>query len=189
VGLLAGEDDLAGVVVHALQQDLDLVAGLRGRLARVPLVEGDEALGLVADVDDDLVADDLDDLAGDDAAGLDARAVAEEEVHVELLGVRVGDVEFAEQDAIYHNKSVGSLNWVCPAPSRFGGTPRRSGSVVGPEARLRGGGPPPARGGRETSWISYPKRGVGRQSGLARSSSIYVPRPPIPSGKRPDGLR
>ena len=39
-----------------------------GRRLVFPLVEGDQALGLVADVDDDLVADDLDDLARDDAS-------------------------------------------------------------------------------------------------------------------------
>ena len=40
--------------------------------------ERDEALGLVADIDDDLVADDLDDLARDDAADLEALALAQE---------------------------------------------------------------------------------------------------------------
>ena len=44
----------------------------------LPLVERDEALGLVADVDDDLVADDLDDLARDDPADLEALALAQE---------------------------------------------------------------------------------------------------------------
>ena len=81
VRLLAGEDDLAGLVLHAFEQDLDGVARLRRRLV-FPLVERDEALGLVADVDDDLVADDLDDLARDDAADLEVLALAEELVEV-----------------------------------------------------------------------------------------------------------
>ncbi len=105
VGLLAREDDLAGVVVHPFEQDLDLVAGLGGLLAVFPLVERDEPFGLVADVDDHLVANNLDDPAGDDAAGLDPPAIAEEFVHVEFfLGVHVGDVEFAEQVSIYHKR-------------------------------------------------------------------------------------
>ena len=81
-----------------------------GRRLVLPLVERDEALGLVADVDDDLVADDLDDLARDDAADLEALALAEELVEV-VGAVLAGDdgrqfvfadVEFAEQVAIYH---------------------------------------------------------------------------------------
>ena len=109
MGLAAGDDDLAGLVLHSLEQDLDLVAGL-GRRFVLPLVEGDEALGLVADVDDHLVADQLDHLARDDAADLEALAFAEEVV--EVLGVLAGgdhrgqfvlvDVEFAKEVAIYH---------------------------------------------------------------------------------------
>src|SRR5262249_14782903 len=111
VGLAPRELDLAGLVLHVLQQDLDRVAGL-GRGLVLPLVEVDQALGLVADVDDDVIAVDLDDLAGDDAADLEALAVAEELAHVlgAVLGGHGGrqlifaDVEFAEQVAIYHRK-------------------------------------------------------------------------------------
>src|SRR5690606_2916732 len=45
VGLAAREDDLAGVVVHALEQDLDGIAGAGPLLALFPLVDGDQALG------------------------------------------------------------------------------------------------------------------------------------------------
>ena len=86
-----------------------LVAGLGRRLV-LPLVERDEALGLVADVDDDLVADDLDDLARDDPADLEALALAEEvvEVVVAVLAHDQGrelvfaDIKFTEQVTIYH---------------------------------------------------------------------------------------
>ena len=104
VGLLARENHLAGLVVHALEQDFDLVARLGGFLPIFPLVERDEPFGLVTDVDDHLVADDLDDPAWNDAAGLNPPAVAEEVVHVELLGVHIGDVEFAKQVSIYHKR-------------------------------------------------------------------------------------
>ncbi len=77
VRLLARQDDLAGLVLHPLEQDLDVVARLRRRLV-LPLVERDQALGLVADVDDHLVADDLDHPARDDAADLEALAPAQE---------------------------------------------------------------------------------------------------------------
>ena len=61
-----------------------------GRRLVLPLVQGHEALGLVADVDDDLVADDLDDLARDDRADLEALALAQElfEVVGAVLGGR-----------------------------------------------------------------------------------------------------
>ncbi len=85
VRLLAGEDDLAGLVFHAFEEDLDGVAGL-GRGLVFPLVERDEAFRLVADVDDDLVADDLDDLARDDAADLEVLALLAEEA-VEVAGL------------------------------------------------------------------------------------------------------
>ena len=109
MGLLAREDDLAGLVFHPLEQDLDRVARLRRRLV-FPLVERDEALGLVADIDDDLVADDLDDLARDDGADLEALPLAQEVV--EGLGsvfrghdgrqFVVADIEFTKQVTIYH---------------------------------------------------------------------------------------
>ena len=79
VGLLLGEDDHAGVVLTALEEDLDGVAGLDGDFAaRVgELGDGDLAFGLVADVDDRVVLGDLDDGALDDLAFLqDAFAAA-----------------------------------------------------------------------------------------------------------------
>src|SRR5262249_24427899 len=58
VGLAARQDDLAGLVLHAFEEDLHAVAGLRRRLL-FPLVQRNEPFGLVADIDDHLVADDL----------------------------------------------------------------------------------------------------------------------------------
>ncbi len=110
-GLLARENDLAGVVLHPFEQNLDLVARLRGRFVVVPLVERYEPFGLVADIDDDLVADHLDDLARDDRADLEALTLDEELVH-QVAGVArdqfpefaLVDIEFAKQVAIYHEK-------------------------------------------------------------------------------------
>ena len=87
-----------------------LVAGL-GRLLVLPLVERDQPFRLVADVDDHLVADDLDDAARDDLADVEVLAIAEEPVEFvravladedEVAHLFVGDVEFAEEVAIYH---------------------------------------------------------------------------------------
>ena len=77
----------------------------------VPLVQGHQALGLVADVDNDLVSDHLDDLARDDRADLEALTLDEELVH-QVAGVArcdftefaLVDIEFAKQVAIYHEK-------------------------------------------------------------------------------------
>ena len=107
--LLARKNDLAGLVLHALEQHFDAFAGNRRRLV-LPLVQGDQALGLVADIDDDLVADDLDDLARDDSANLEAltsaqdliervRAVFRRDQGRQLVFI---DIEFAEQITIYH---------------------------------------------------------------------------------------
>ena len=109
VRLLARQDDLAGLVFHALEQDLDVLAGNRRRLV-LPLVQGDQALGLVADIHDHLVADDLDDLARDNAANLEAltsaqdlfecvRAVFPGHQGRELVFI---DIEFTKQITIYH---------------------------------------------------------------------------------------
>ena len=70
VGLLLGKRDEAVVVLAALDVDVDLVAGLDGDLAGGvgELAEGDDALALAADVDDDVVALNGDDGAFDDFA-------------------------------------------------------------------------------------------------------------------------
>ncbi len=109
VRLLARQDDLAGLVLHPLEQDLDVVARLGRRLV-LPLVERDQALGLVADIHDDLVAHDLDDLARDDPADLEALALAQELVegvgavlaHHQGRELVVTDIKFTEQITIYH---------------------------------------------------------------------------------------
>ena len=109
--LLARQDDLAGLILHAFEQDLDQVARLGGRLV-LPLEERDEPFRLVADVHDHLVADDLDDRARDDLADVEVRA-AVGQIPVEVAGVRplrghdgrqfvLADVEFTKQVAIYH---------------------------------------------------------------------------------------
>ena len=74
-----------------------------GRRLVLPLIERDEALRLVADVHDDLVADDLDDPARDDAADLEVLALAQEpvEVGVVLAGAEgreliVADIKFTK---------------------------------------------------------------------------------------------
>ena len=55
LGFFAREDDVAFAVFGALEQHVDDVAGLHGDLAGLveELVDGDDAFGLVADVDDD----------------------------------------------------------------------------------------------------------------------------------------
>ena len=54
LGFFAREDDVAFAVFGALEQHVDDVAGLHGDLAVLveELVDGDDAFGLVADVDD-----------------------------------------------------------------------------------------------------------------------------------------
>src|SRR5208282_1454728 len=79
MGLLAGEDDLAGIVFHPLEQDLDGLARLRMRFV-FPLAKGHQTLGFVADIDDDLVTHHFHDLARDDGADLEALSLAQEMV-------------------------------------------------------------------------------------------------------------
>src|SRR5262249_12377893 len=74
LGLAVAEDDGAGLVLDGVEQDVDLVAWLgRHDLVLslvVPLVDGDDAFGLVADVHEHVVADDVDDAALDDLVDL-----------------------------------------------------------------------------------------------------------------------
>ena len=78
LGPLLGEDEPAFLVLLLEDEGLDLVAE-RDDLVRVDVVAdrqlaaGDDALGLVADVEQDLVLVDLDDRALDDVAVLDTR--------------------------------------------------------------------------------------------------------------------
>ena len=81
-----------------------------GRRLVLPLVERNQALGLVADIHDDLVADDLDHLARDDATDLEALARAQE--LVERVGavlrrdqgreLVITDIKFTKKITIYH---------------------------------------------------------------------------------------
>ena len=62
------------VVLAALEEDVDLVAGLDRRLRRRACVNSSSGIcpfGLVADVDDDVVLADVDHAASDDVAFLD----------------------------------------------------------------------------------------------------------------------
>ena len=89
LGLAVGEADPAGLVFDGFQQDFDGVAGagdadvLAGLV--LPLVELDDAFGLVANVDHDIVAANLDDLAGDDLVGVERLGVVGEPA-VEAFG-------------------------------------------------------------------------------------------------------
>jgi hypothetical protein len=98
VGALLGEDDLALVVLDLVEVDLDLGAGNQLRLvAELGLL--DHALGLEADVDEDVVAGDADDAALDDAAFLVAAeraGVLREQGGARLFGETGLDLEVLE---------------------------------------------------------------------------------------------
>ena len=68
LGFFAREDDVAVAIFGALEQDVDDVAGLHGDLSGFvdELVDGDDAFGLVSDVDDDFGRGDFQDGALDD---------------------------------------------------------------------------------------------------------------------------
>ena len=70
LGLLARQHDVAFTIFGALEQHVDDVAGLHGDLSGLveELVDGDDALGLVADVDDDFDVGDFENRALDDFA-------------------------------------------------------------------------------------------------------------------------
>ena len=70
LGLLARQHDVAFTILGALEQHVDDVAGLHGDLAGFveELVDGDDAFGLVADVDDDFAVGDFENRALDDFA-------------------------------------------------------------------------------------------------------------------------
>ena len=79
--VLLREDERVDLLAH-----LDLVLRVDG-LADRQLVGGDDALGLVADVDEDLVLVDADDVAGDDVAlveGRERRVVVGDDLAVDL---------------------------------------------------------------------------------------------------------
>jgi hypothetical protein len=110
---LAGQDDLAGLVFHPFQEDFDVVAGLGRRLV-LPFVERDQALGLVPNIHDHLVADDLHHPAGHDAADFEVLTTAQELVELvfaifsghEGREFIVADIKFTEQVTIYHSSKI-----------------------------------------------------------------------------------
>ena len=104
--VLLGEDDRVDLLA-----EVDLLAGVDG-LADRQLVGGDDALGLVADVDEDLVLVDPHDVAGDNLALLDRAE----------RGVVVGDdlaVDFEQQAVgpVDDAGSAGSSVTVCTGRS------------------------------------------------------------------------
>ena len=67
LGAFSGEDDHALVVLEAFEQDFDFVADFEG-VRIVEFAEADDALGLVADVDEDFPGADLQNVAFDNGA-------------------------------------------------------------------------------------------------------------------------
>ena len=66
-GLFLGEDDHAFVVLEAFEEDFDFAADFE-RFAVLEFAQADDALGLVADVDEDFIGAFLQDASLDDAA-------------------------------------------------------------------------------------------------------------------------
>ena len=100
-GALLGHDQAAVLVLLGedervdLLAELDLVVRVDG-LADRELVGGDDPLGLVADVDEDLVVVDADDVAGDDLALLEVgegRVVVRDDLAVDLEQQAVGSFD------------------------------------------------------------------------------------------------
>ena len=94
LSLALAEDDHAAVVLPAggdvfgvFDEDANLLADLGDRVALFPLVAGNDAFALVADVDEDEVVVDAEDFAFDDLIGADVAAI--EPIHV--LGQRVAN--------------------------------------------------------------------------------------------------
>ena len=132
-------------ILDRFEEDFDGVAGAGDVdvLARLvlPLVELDDAFGLVADVDDDVVAADFENAAGDDLVGFEflrfggkpgwEPVVAEWEQSGEFGFVFVV-VELAEEVAIDHSLdgearpggSGGQTGW------RFRSSARRAASLI-----------------------------------------------------------
>ena len=100
-GALLGQDQAAVLVLLGEDEGVDLLAQLDlvvrvDRLADRQLVGGDDALALVADVDEDLVLVDADDLAGDDVAlleGGERGVVVGDDLPVDLEQQAVGALD------------------------------------------------------------------------------------------------
>ena len=97
-GALLGQDQAAVLIFLGEDQrvdlfaELNLIAGVDG-LANRELVRRDDALGLVADVDEDFVVVDPDDVAGDDITlleGMDGGVVVGDDLAVDLEQQTVG---------------------------------------------------------------------------------------------------
>ena len=91
LGFFAREDDVAFAVFGALEQHVDDVAGLHRDLSGLvdELVDGDDAFGLVADVDDDFRWRDFEDGALDDLAFRDVAEAAIVKVQKACVFLRI----------------------------------------------------------------------------------------------------
>src|SRR6266702_523351 len=112
VGLLLGEDDHPGVILPGLDEHLDLVAHLDGRLRAGrgdELVDGHLPFGLVADVDDGIVLGQLDDGSADDLALLDLAAarLTLREQGGEVFTVRFGRTGGLSLHSVVYSMSAG----------------------------------------------------------------------------------
>jgi hypothetical protein len=114
LGLAVGQGDDAVLVLDRLQEDRDGVAdlGVGGRVnpLLLPLVDLDDALGLVADVDEHVLAADVADLTLDNLVGVKNRLVGADplgdfgvEYVVEVqIGLEVVDVDRMDEVAVCH---------------------------------------------------------------------------------------
>ena len=161
---LLGEDQAAFLVLLLEDEGLDLVADLDD-LVGVDVVldrqlaRGDDALGLVADVEQDLVPVDLDDGALDDVAVvevLDGRVDRGEEV---FLGTDVVDRDLG-----------GAVASVLPSCGRYSDSGRDVLVVrtAGPARRV---GVPPMRDDERESLVGKPRRADGAPTGPVGSRS------------------
>ena len=124
-GALLGEDQPAVLVLLGedegvdLLAELDLVVRVDG-LADRQLVGGDDALALVADVDEDLVVVDAHDVAGDDVAlfeGGERRVVVGDDLAVDLEQESVGAFDDLGVGVVGRGLDCGGMNGSALAPS------------------------------------------------------------------------
>src|SRR4029077_1986589 len=122
LGALLGQDQPAFLVLLLEDQGLDLVADLDD-LVRVDVVldrqltRGDDALGLVADVEQDLVPVDLHDGALDDVAiveVLDGLVDCGEEVFLgaDVVDGHLGRVDLREVGGAARHRGMGTFEWM-----------------------------------------------------------------------------
>ena len=117
VGLALREAHAAGLVLEALEEDLDDVA--HGDIGVLELVAIDEAFALQADLDDDVVAGEADDVTLEDAARrVAAHFLGDERVHVavgDLVAVGLAEhaLHFAVLELEILDQVVVDHVWLC----------------------------------------------------------------------------